>query len=354
MLRSSGGEQLAISYLSAASDFTLANQISEAIVSSRTTIANLPQGVYDYAKHWNLADRQARRYHPFSFDFDSTPLNLNDPDERWDEQVKRDHLERREQEINRLKLQYGALDIENVVKNAADLGPKSMSLLAYHNRLHEQARRSFIGGMYYPALVAACALGERILNHLVLDLRDSFKSSEHYRKVYRKDSFDNWPLVISILTDWNVFVDGVGPDFLALGELRNRSIHFNPDTYQSMHGEALSALQRLNAIIAKQFGYFGNQPWFIENTPGAQFLRRAYEKHPYVLAYIIPRSGFVGPLYGMERSQEGHWMHLDYADYGDDEFSDEEFARLYRERDLTKVVSRELIESSKRRADYGA
>jgi hypothetical protein len=59
---------------------------------------------------------------------------------------------------------------------------------------------------------------------------------------------------------------------------------------------------------------------------------------------LIPRSGFVGPLYGMERSQEGHWMHLDYTDYGDNELSDEEFARLYRERDPTKVVSRELIE----------
>jgi hypothetical protein len=313
-------------------------------VSSRTTIANLPQGVYDYASHGNLADRLARRYHPFSFDFDSTPLSLNDPDERWDEQVKRAHLEHREQEINRLKLRYGALDIENVVKNAADLGPKSMSLLAYHNRLHEQARRSFIGGTYYPALVAACALGERILNHLVLDLRDSFKSSEHYRKIYRKDSFDNWPFVVSILTDWKVLVDGVGADFLALGELRNRSIHFNPETYQSMREDALAALQRLNAIIGKQFGYFGCQPWYIENTPGAQFLRRAYEKHPYVRAYIIPRSGFVGPFYGMERSQEGHWMHLDYTDYGDNELSDEEFARLYRERDPTKDVSRELIE----------
>jgi hypothetical protein len=68
-----------------------------------------------------------------------------------------------------------------VVKNATDLGAKSFSLVAYHNDFHEQARRSFVAGSYYPALVAACALGERILNHLLLDLRGSFKGSRSYK-----------------------------------------------------------------------------------------------------------------------------------------------------------------------------
>ena len=219
-----------------------------------------------------------------------------------------------------------------------------MSLLAYHNQFHRQARRAFVASAYYPALVAACALGERILNHLVLDLRDSFKSSEHYRKVYRKDSFDNWPFAISVLTDWNILVDDVGAEFLALGELRNRSIHFNPETYQSLRDDALAALQRLNAVIAKQFGYFGLQPWFIENTPGAQFVKRSYETDPFVRTYVIPRSGFIGPLYGMDFTQEGYWMHLDYSDYGDDQLSDDDFAKRYRERDPVKVISRDLIE----------
>src|SRR5688572_16367321 len=136
----------------------------------RKTIADLTHGVYDYSGHANLADRQARRYHPFSFDFDSTPLSLTEPEEHWDEQVKQLHLENRAREIKPLEVQYGTLHIEEVATNATDLGPKSMSLLTYHNQLHEQARRAFVGGAYYPALVAACALGERILNHLVLDL----------------------------------------------------------------------------------------------------------------------------------------------------------------------------------------
>jgi hypothetical protein len=261
----------------------------------RKTIADLPRGVYDHGEHANLADRQARRYHPYSFDFDSTSLSLKHPEEHWAEHVKQVHQENRARQISRLEVEYGTLHIEDVVKNATDLGPKSISVLAYHNRLHEQARRAFIAGMYYPALVAACALGERILNHLVLDLRHSFKSSEHYKKVYRKNSFDNWPFVVSVLTDWNVLTAGVGADFVALGELRNRSIHFTSETYLSLREDALAALERLNAVIAKQFGYFGHQPWFIENTPGAQFIKRSYESNPFVHIYLIPVSGFVGP-----------------------------------------------------------
>ncbi|MBR0806766.1 hypothetical protein JQ636_24755 [Bradyrhizobium japonicum] len=51
----------------------------------------------------------------------------------------------------------------------------------------------------------------------------------------------------------------------------------------------------------------------------------------------------------MDRSNEGAWSHLDYADYGDDDLSDEEFAKRHRERDPAKVVTREMIESSKKK-----
>ena len=310
----------------------------------RKTIADLTRGVYDHGAHADLADHGIRRYHLFSFDLDSSPLSLAEAEDHWDKPIKQSHRESRAQAIKRLEQQYGSAHIDNVIKNVMDLGPK-MSLLAHHNQFHEQARQSFVAGLYYPALVSACALGERILNHLVLDLRDSFKSSEHYRKVYRKNSFDNWTFVVTVLTDSKVLVEGVGAEFLMLGELRNRSIHFDPDTYRSLREDTLAALQRLNAIIAKQFGYFGQQPWFIENTPGAQFVKRAYEAVPFVRAYVIPRSGFIGPLYGMDLS-EGGWHHLDYADYGDGELTDEEFATRYRERDPEKVVSRAMIEKA--------
>jgi hypothetical protein len=310
----------------------------------RKLVTDLPRGVYDNDVA-TVADRGARRFHPFSFDFDSTPSSLAEPEEHWEEQVKQLHRENQAKQLKWMEAQYGSRNLDAVIKNAMDLGSKSISLLAYHNQLHEQARRAFVAANYYPALVAACSLGERILNHLVLDLRENFKSSEHYKKVYRKESFDDWPFVVSALTDWKILVDGAGDAFLALGVVRNRSIHFNPETHQTLREDALAALKRLDTIVAKQFGLFGLQPWFIENTPGAQFIKREYETHPFVRTYLIPKSGFIGPLYGMEFRLEGHWMHLDYADYGEVQLSDEEFARQHRERDVTMVVTREMVDN---------
>ncbi len=51
-------------------------------------------------------------------------------------------------------------------------------------------------GVYHLALTAACALGERILNHLVLTLRDEFRSSPEFKRIYRSESFDNWEVAL--------------------------------------------------------------------------------------------------------------------------------------------------------------
>jgi hypothetical protein len=51
----------------------------------------------------------------------------------------------------------------------------------------------------------------------------------------------------------------------------------------------------------------------------------------------------------MELTPNG-WQHLDYADYGDGDLSDDDFARHYRERNAAKVVSRELIEAQRQAA----
>lgn len=313
-------------------------------VSDRVTIRDLQNGPYQHADHHRLGDRGMRRYHPFSFDFDSTPLELVDENEAWDEPTREARRASRARLVERLKDEHGSRDIEQVVANVRDLGPKSMSLISYHNQMHQQCRKAFVVGAYYPALVGACALGERILNHLVLDLRGAFTSSPHYKRVYRKKSLDDWPFAVSVLSDWQVLADGAGAKFLELADLRNRSIHFNAETYESVRDDALAALQCLGRVISIQFGYFGSQPWFISNTPGAQFVKREYEAAPFVRTYIVPRSGFVGPLYGMEIGSDGLWRHLDYADYGDGVLSDEDFATATREREPTKVVTREMIE----------
>lgn len=311
------------------------------------TVADLPRGLYDHEGHASVRDRGRRRYLPFAYDFDSTPMSLDDPGEHWEEEVKALHIENRNKAIERLKAEYGERRHAQVIHDAKDLGSKAMSIVSHHNLMHEQARRAFVSGLYFPALVAACALGERILNHLILDLRDHYKSSPHYRRVYRSESFDDWRFAVRLLDDWGVLLPDVGPAFIELATLRNRSVHFNPATYTATREDALSALKTIGRIIQLQFGAFGRQPWFIENTPGAQFIKRAYVEVPFVRAYIVPLSGFVGVEYGMDLTERG-WLHLDYDDYGPGDVDDAEYARLYRERDHGKVVTRRMVERAAR------
>ncbi|WKW52070.1 hypothetical protein [Rhodomicrobium lacus] len=311
------------------------------------TVADLPRGLYDHEHHLSVRDRGRRRYYPFAFDFDSTPTSLDDPGEHWQEDVKALHIENRNREIERLKAEYGERHYALVIQNTKDLGSKAFSIISYHNLMHDQARRAFVSGLYFPALVSTCALGERILNHLIMDLRDHYKSSPHYRRIYRKESFDDWRFAVCVLGDWGVLLPDVGPAFIELAGLRNRSVHFDPATYTTMREDALSALKTLGRIIQLQFGVFGQQPWFIDNTPGAQFIKRAYEDVPFVKTYIVPLSGFVGVEYGMDLTERG-WLHLDYHDYGPGDVDDAEYARLYRARDPSKVVTREMVERARR------
>ncbi len=73
----------------------------------RKTIANLTRGVYDHDAHADLADRGFRRYHPFSFDFDSTFVSLTETEDHWEEQGKRHHRENRARAVKQLLISLG-------------------------------------------------------------------------------------------------------------------------------------------------------------------------------------------------------------------------------------------------------
>ena len=88
-------------------------------------------------------------------------------------------------------------------------------------------------GAYYPALTAACALGERILTYLMLNLRDDFKAHPQYKRVYRRESFEKWDLAIDTLEVWDVLLPEVVTSFRELRDRRNKAIHFRPEVDQN-------------------------------------------------------------------------------------------------------------------------
>ncbi len=269
-----------------------------------------------------------KRYRILSFDLDRRALILTQYiNENWDDAVKRAQQASQMRIMAGLLEQYGTHAIEAKLQNFIEIGPKPISILAFHNRFFDQVRDAFVVGAHYPALTAACALGERILNHLILLLRQDFARTSETKEVYDKESIRNWDLAIKTLETWNVLLPRTVASFWKLKEIRSQAIHFRPETDQNDRPLALEAIRLLNAIIDEQFTSFGSRPWFITNIPGECYLKKEAEEHPFIRRIYIPNSVYVGPRHRVE-FRGGQFIVSDDDDYEEREISDEEFAEL--------------------------
>lgn len=286
-----------------------------------------------------LADLGRRRHLSYSLDFDTRALMLEPPGEGWDEPAKALHLENQARLRESLAREFGTANLDAKLKNFTEIGTKPFSIVAYHNRLFDQVRTSFVMGAYYPALVGACALGERTLNHLILDLRDHYRDRPEYKKIARKQSFSDWTQVIDILVAWGVLIPLAEAAFRALMSLRHQSIHFNATTYASLRSDALAAVVHMRQIIEQQFGSWGQQPWFISGSLGHIFIKREWEEDPFMKVFYLPQCPLVGPNFAISFDQ-GLRYH-DHSDYGDGTWTDEEFVDAFNGRDPEAVFKPE-------------
>ncbi|QYG00141.1 hypothetical protein [Massilia sp. NP310] len=228
--------------------------------------------------------------------------------------------------IDGLRHQYGEKNLEIKLQNFSDLKSKPFSVAAFHNKFLQQIRDAFVIGSYYPALTAACSLGERILNHLLLLLRDYHKDSTEYKKIYRKDSFDYWPTAIDTLESWAEILPETAELFRSLSQKRNKAIHFNPDTDHNDRQLALEAIHLLQEIVSVQFSAYSNRPWYF-HVPGEIYIRKEWEDKPLIKRVFIPSSVLVGPMHQMI-SISPHLVINDRFQYEDELISDEKFIEL--------------------------
>jgi len=285
-----------------------------------------------------IADRGRRRHLSYTLDFDTRAMLFEqEPGDDWSEEQVRRHNESRERMRQGLAAQFGEQALERKVADFVAIKSKPFSILAYHNQFFEQVRAAFVLGAYYPALVGACALGERILNHLILDLRSAYSGTPDFKRVHRKDSFDDWRVPIDTLEAWEVLVSEAASEFRSLMVLRHRSIHFNISTYATLREDALAAILHLREIIEAQFGAFGLKPWLIRGTAGLMFICKDWEDRPFIRAYHARSCPFVGPYVGI--GFEGGLQYFDHHDYGDGDWSDEEFAAAYAARTPEQVAT---------------
>src|SRR5262245_255998 len=125
-----------------------------------------------------------KRHLIWTMDFDSRAHTLElEIGDHWDPQVKEQWRQNKDQIAGSVAGEFGSEDLERKLRDFAAIGVRPFSIISHHNTLFAQVRDAFVQGAYYPALTGACALGERILNHLVIDLRDEFRSTPEYKSV---------------------------------------------------------------------------------------------------------------------------------------------------------------------------
>ena len=83
----------------------------------------------------------------------------------------------------------------------------------------------------------------------------------------------------------------------------------------------------MRKIIDQQFTPFSDRPWFIKGTRGQTFIKRESEENPFIKTYYLPTCPFVGPYFTISFDQ-GLRFH-DHPDYGDGDWTDEEFAAAF-------------------------
>lgn len=270
--------------------------------------------------------------------FDTRARILTDEiQEGWDEKVKEMHRKNYANLIAALSVELGPVDFYRKIEDFKAIGSLPFSIVSYHNEFLNQARGSFVQGHYYPALTAACALGERIINHLILDLREYYKDKKSYSKIAGKSSLDNWQQAIHVLSDWGVLLPEASKALRKLEALRHRSLHFTVSTYDTLRDDAVRAIKLLCSLIESQFSAFGGQPWFIEGTKGACFIKAAWEQVPFIRTYYLPLCPAVG-IYHAYSNEDGRWILFDYKEYEGQEISDEDFRDCFNARDPSRLA----------------
>lgn len=278
-----------------------------------------------------------RRYRPIEISFDLTIRTLTaDVGEDWEEPIRQQWLANQARIRESLLHRFGAEGYETKIENYIALDVAPISIVSTHNHILSQCRHAFVMSYYYAALLGVAGLGERILNELVLTLRDDFKSSEHYKNIYSKGSLDDWDLATRILTDWDVISSETADVFSKLKTLRNESVHYqNQNLHLSARDEALAAIGLIQTIVENVFSPYKLAPNHTFHGNGIMFLTRSAEDVPLIRRFFLPVSALVSPQHTFAFvGQEGHVTVEDNVEYQVDhpdmkDLTDEQFAAAF-------------------------
>lgn len=227
--------------------------------------------------------------------------------------------------LQSLRNEFGLDQFEAKLRNYNEMGPMPFSVLAFHNKFLHAIRNAFVIGSYYPALVASCTLGERILNHLWRALKREHELPERFKKTKNKEALAKWDIMIDILKEWRVIPDQVARDFRELEQLRQQAVHFDPKVDHEDRRLALKAIKKIQEIVQEQFSGWGAQPWFITGIAGELYIKKEWESKPFIRLVYVPNGYYAGP-----KNRIISMAPFSYEDppYVGGEITDDEFVRL--------------------------
>lgn len=223
-----------------------------------------------------ICPNMALMYRVVSFALDTRSQGLKDnPEAPWALQIK-----------NSLTQEWGVHQGDEKVARFADLNISLMGLPDEYYELLTQIISAYCCGQYYPAMTAAGALGERILNRLILKTRRHFTGHRIYKKIWNKESFDNWDIPIKALREWSVISDEVAEKFDKLKVFRNDAIHYK-EGYDFAQ-KSKSAVMLLGQVVTLLFNYINRKDLFwVFVVPGEIWLRTGKENDPFVKEFVL-------------------------------------------------------------------
>lgn len=259
-----------------------------------------------------------KRYRFTTFIIDSTRSLLK---------VSVPHLEeQRQQDIDRLRSRFGELDFDAKLERYLELDSPNVTVITEYYWVLNEAADAYACGYFYPALTSACCLGERILNILILNLREYYKTTPSYKKVWNKDSFQNWDEAIDVLAEWGVLADTLAELYKELWKIRKDAIHLK--AVSDFQPQALKAIQYIMKITGNLFGLNERNDIFFW-VPGEPYIRKEEENEPLVKEFFIPNCTLVGYKYSVRSGpQPGLFIYDDPYEYEDREITDDEFKKL--------------------------
>jgi len=238
------------------------------------------------------------------------------------------HKEEQRQNINQ---KYGAFQFDKKFDRWLSIPKPNISVIDEHTHLLQDIEDTYILGSLYSALTGACCLGERIFNQIIMRIKESYRSKEEYKLIFKKDSINDWDLGINILFNWGIIGLETKNRYKRLAKLRIDSVHFQ-NKEQDLSIMANEAIFLINEIVSDLFELKKDKSfllWF--NVPGELYLKKESEQNPFIRAFYIPCAPLVGYKHTIETTPDMRLKVVDKHVYEDKEISDEEFVALRNE-----------------------